>query len=241
MKSLIIGIIILFVVSSVSPMVIGYHDIKEPSFDKTINEIDFLDRYNKYGVSELLPGGLPDNDGTTPSFIESEQEEPSDAVSSTSDSPWPQQGYNAQHLGRSPYSTENTFGVEKWRFAAGDWTDGSPVIANDGTIYFGSSDHYLYAVNPNGTLKWKFYADRSIGAYGISPAIADDGTIYLSQTYGGKWLYALYPNGTKKWKCQTGEIFTSITIDDDGVLYYGLENHLEARDSLSPSLPISKI
>jgi len=219
MKSLIIGIIALFVVSSVSPMTIGYHDIKEPASDKTITEIDFLDRYNKYDVSELLP----DSDETTPSFIESEQEEPSDAVSSASGpmgSPWPQQGYNAQHLGRSPYSTEDNPGIEKWRFPAGDWCDGSPSIGPDGIIYFGSSDRYLYAVYTNGTLKWKFRAESSIGDFGSHPAVADDGTIYFGTTFGS-YIQAVNPNGTGKWIYTTPEIDTSITLGDDGVIYYG--------------------
>ena len=47
---------------------------------------------------------------------------------------WHQQGYNAQHIGRSPYSTENTLGIEKWRFPAEDWCDGSPVINDDGKV-----------------------------------------------------------------------------------------------------------
>ena len=29
------------------------------------------------------------------------------------------------------------------------------------------------------------------------------------------------PDGTDKWKYQVPEIKTSITIDDDGVIYYG--------------------
>ena len=95
MKSLIIWITALFIFSSASPT-IGYDvDIKKPTSDKTINEIDFLDKYNKYDVSELLPEecypeGLPNIEETTPSFIESEQEELS-AVSMTApmDSAWP--------------------------------------------------------------------------------------------------------------------------------------------------------
>jgi len=209
-------------------MTIGYHDIKEPASDKTINEIDFLDRYNKYDVSELLP----DNDETTPSFIESEQEEPSDAVSSdggTMDSPWPQQGYNAQHLGRSPYSTEDNPGIEKWRFPAGEGCDGSPSIGPDGTIYFGALDGYLYAVCPNGSLKWQFRAERGVGDFGSHPAVADDGSVYFGTTFGS-YIQAVNPDGTDKWKYWVPEIDTSITIDDDGVIYYGHRgNGVDAR------------
>jgi len=149
-------------------------------------------------------------------------EEPGDHI-------WHQQGYNAQHLGRSPYSTENTLGVEKWRFPAGNWCHGSPSIGPDGTIYFGSHDFYLYAVNPNGTLKWKYDAEDVVGDFGSHPAIADDGTIYFGTKYGS-WIQAVNPDGTSKWKYQVPEIDTSITIDDNGIIYYGHRgNGVDAR------------
>jgi len=132
---------------------------------------------------------------------------------------WPQQGYNAQHIGRSPYSTENNPGVEKWRFPAEDWCDGSPSIGPDGAIYFGSSDGYLYAIYPNSTLKWKFRAESGVGDFGSHPAIADDGSVYFGTKYGS-YIQAVNPNGTGKWRDWVPEIDTSITIDDD-LIFYG--------------------
>ena len=32
----------------------------------------------------------------------------------------------------------------------------SPAIDADGTIYFGSEDKKVYAINPDGTKKWEF-------------------------------------------------------------------------------------
>ena len=142
---------------------------------------------------------------------------------------WPQQGYNSQHIGRSPYSTESNPGVEKWRFPAEDWCWGSPSIGPDGTIYFGSTDGYLYAVYPNGTLKWKFKSENFIGNMGDHPAIADDGTIYFGTSFTSSWIQAVNPDGTTKWKYQTIKIHTSITIGPDGMLYYGGEWGVEAR------------
>ncbi len=147
------------------------------------------------------------------------------------DHQWPQQGYNQQHTGRSPYSTADNPGTEKWRFPAGDWCDGSPVIASDGTIYFGSSDDYLYAVNQDGTLKWKYDASRAFGDFGSHPAIGEDGTIYIGSKFGST-IFAVYPNGTKKWSFGTPDIDTSITLDDNGVLYYG---HWEGVDARYPN------
>ena len=135
------------------------------------------------------------------------------------DHPWPMQGYNKEHLGRSPYSTSNNPGIEKWRFRAQFWCDSSPVVGSDGAIYFGSGDGFLYAILPNGTLKWKYQTNQAIGDFGSSPAIAGDGTIYVG-TFGS-CIDAINPNGTLKWKYWAPEGATSITIGDDGIIYYG--------------------
>ena len=92
-----------------------------------------------------------------------------------------------------------------------------PSISSDGTIYIGSFDDKLYAINPNGTLKWKY----STGSYlKSSPVIGSDGTIYL-----GSWdynLYALSSNGILKWKYTAGDSITSSpAIGSDGTLYFG--------------------
>jgi len=136
------------------------------------------------------------------------------------DHPWPMQGYDREHLGRSPYSTVNNPGIEKWRFTASDWCDGSPAIGSDGTIYFGDSNGYFYAIFSNGTMKWKVEIDDALGKFGSSAAIAPNGTIYLAGKYGSR-ICALNPNGTVKWESWSPEVDTSITIGDDGVIYYG--------------------
>lgn len=96
------------------------------------------------------------------------------------DSPWPMQSYNSKHLGRSPYTTYNTTGIEKWRVNCG-WITDTPVIDNEGIIYFSGEFHdnpdYLFAIYPNGTTKWLFETDGAIS--GCSPAIAKDGTLTL--------------------------------------------------------------
>ena len=41
-------------------------------------------------------------------------------------------------------------------FSSGDYIYSSPAIGSDGTIYIGSKDYNLYAINPDGSLKWKY-------------------------------------------------------------------------------------
>ena len=135
-------------------------------------------------------------------------------------SSWPMQSHDNLHTGRSPFSTASNPGVEKWRFRCG-WVDGGPVIAEDGTIYFGDKGYpsYLYALYPNGTLKWRY---RLVDAYGVwsTPAIGEDGAIYI-----GTWdhgFYAINPNGSLRWHTSwNADIASSPAIAPDGTIYYG--------------------
>ncbi|HEC82173.1 MAG TPA: hypothetical protein ENI42_07125, partial [Thermoplasmatales archaeon] len=52
------------------------------------------------------------------------------------DSPWPMYGHDIRHTGRSPYSTADNSGVEKWRFLTTGGVDDAPAIDKDGVIYF---------------------------------------------------------------------------------------------------------
>lgn len=138
------------------------------------------------------------------------------------DSAWPMKCHDTKHTGRSPYSTVDNTGVEKWRFLTTGWVDDGPTIDSNGVIYFKGAynylDRYLFAVYPNGTLKWRFKTNGLI--WGSSPAIAEDGTIYV-----GSWddyFYAIYPNGTLKWRfCTYDDIASSPVIGEDGTIYVG--------------------
>ncbi len=93
----------------------------------------------------------------------------------------------------------------------------SPAIGPDGTIYVGSQDDFLYAVNHDGTLKWRL---QTGGVVRSSPAIATDGTIYVG-SYDNR-LYAINPDGTVKWTYLTGgDIPSSPAIAADGTIIFG--------------------
>jgi hypothetical protein len=100
-----------------------------------------------------------------------------------------------------------------------NWVHASPTIGVDGTIYIGSDDGYIYALNPeNGSMIWRC----PIGYTWCSPTLGSDGTIYL-----GVWemkFYAIYPNGTIKWTYNApGRIWfgSSATVSSDGTIYFG--------------------
>jgi len=109
-----------------------------------------------------------------------------------------------------------------------DFFHSSPVLDlndKDLTVYFGSSDGNLYALNANtGNKKWAF---RTNGIVHTSPAL------YKGKVYFGSWdtyLYALNAHtGKLQWKFKTGgqpvyhllEGIQSSPVCADGMLYFG--------------------
>jgi outer membrane protein assembly factor BamB len=149
------------------------------------------------------------------------QKSSSTPTGSPMNSSWPMQSHDVYHTGRSPFSTANNPGTEKWRIhgnSAGG-VESSVVIDVNNIIYFGTmgSDSTLYALYSNGTLEWKY---RTNGLIWSTSAIADDGTIYLPSW--GSHLTALYPNGQVKWDFGAQDpIASSVTIAEDGTIYIG--------------------
>ena len=96
----------------------------------------------------------------------------------------------------------------------------SPAIGADGTIYcainpFPVANSILYAINPDGTLKWSYAFGDTIYS---PPAIGADGIIYVGAHDG---LYAINPDGTLKWSYATGGKTSSPAIGADGTIYVG--------------------
>ena len=147
---------------------------------------------------------------------------PVEPVNGPMDSAWPMKCHDTKHTGRSLISTADIQYNEIWRYEFDYTVDADPAIGEDGTIYVGGGDDnlpwYLYAIYPNGTLRWRYYAGGLI--WNMCPAIAEDGTIYF-----GAWdncLHAVNPDGTGKWKFDAGsDIKSSPVISEDGTIYFG--------------------
>jgi len=118
-------------------------------------------------------------------------------------------------------------GTVKWNYKIRTVFDAAAIDEN-GVIYVGSAlnaidGNFLYALYPNGTLKWRY----GVGSDDIysSPAIGDDGTIYFGTSGGYPWhghINALYPDGTLKWRFEAGhEVRSDPAIGLDGTVYCG--------------------
>jgi len=129
------------------------------------------------------------------------------------------------HTGVSVYNGP-VVTTTKWTMLTGERIEASPAIASDGTIYVGSYDNNLYALNP--TTGIPLWTSPLAGVVHSSAAIASNGKIYVG---AGNNLYAINPtNGNPYWSYDTGGLVrSSPVIDSDGTIYIGsLNNNIYA-------------
>jgi outer membrane protein assembly factor BamB len=84
-------------------------------------------------------------------------------------------------------------GAPGFTYTTNGLTVRGPALAEDGTIYVGSSDEQLHAVHPDGTRAWVYDAQTAVGA----PLVSGDGTIYAGGADGS--VHAVSPSGARKW------------------------------------------
>ncbi len=105
---------------------------------------------------------------------------------------------NAEHSGVYDAAEVKKFSKVKWKFHTAGQVISSPAVVG-GTIYVGSTDGNLYAVDSEaGTLKWKFEAKSRIAS---SPAVSG-GLVYF-ETYDGNFYAVDAATGQLKWKFPT--------------------------------------
>ncbi|MEM8486323.1 MAG: PQQ-binding-like beta-propeller repeat protein [Bacteroidota bacterium] len=93
----------------------------------------------------------------------------------------------------------------------------TPAVGTNGTVYIGSLDNNLYALNPNGTLQWSLDTGDQVFS---SPTISPDGTIFIGSRSGN--VFAVNPDGSVRWVAATqGEILSSVAVGPDGSVYVG--------------------
>lgn len=121
---------------------------------------------------------------------------------------------------------------EAWRFRVGRCptrtgvgpqasrcdVEAGPTIGPDGTIYLGGDG--LYALRPDGTLKWRFATGGHVAS---SPALMADGTVVAGCQ--DNLIYAVSPNGVKRWDFRAGDdVDSSPAVADDGTIYVGADD-----------------
>ncbi len=184
----------------------------------TVGGVPVTTGSNAQWYSPGIPGyytvGISVNDGSG-SIVNG-----SSSIAISSASPWPKFHDGIQSTGLSPINTSAITGTVKWKSHTNNSVYSSPAIGSDGTVYIGSQDNNVYALNPtDGSVKWKCPTGGFVNS--SSPAIGADGTVYVGSEDNN--VYALNPtDGSVKWKYPTGgPVDSSPAIGADGTVYVG--------------------
>ncbi len=144
-------------------------------------------------------------------------------VSADSTPIWPTFQHDSQRSSLSSFLGP-TFNTTDWVFGPTGAITNSPVIGADGTVYVVDSNSTLFAINPDGSLKWEKTLTENL----FTPVIAPSGVIYVP---GTRHLYAFNPDGSSPWAApynisssRGSEIAVSPTgiifeIDSNGTLH----------------------
>lgn len=143
------------------------------------------------------------------------------------------------HLGPTPLVTNTQTGPGGGAGgASGIGSGASPSIGKDGTIYIGANNSNLYAVAPDGSMKWLFEAERELAGIWTTPALSADGSaLYFGANKGG--IYAVNAaDGSRRWQYPIyGSVYASSLLDSRGVLYTGTTiEHLYASNTTTGEL-----
>jgi len=110
----------------------------------------------------------------------------------------------------------------------------SIAIGSTGTLYLGSNNGKVYALNPatgsaiagwpvdlTNVINTRYNVTNSApNAIYTTPVIAPDGTIYVGSNVG--YLHALRPSGALKWSYYAGyPLLSSPILDAEGSIYFG--------------------
>jgi outer membrane protein assembly factor BamB/N-acetylneuraminic acid mutarotase len=107
-----------------------------------------------------------------------------------------------------------------WRYCVSGPITSSPAIGINGVIYFGSDDGYLYALNPDSSVRWYYNLGSPIHS---SPAISQNQTILIGSNQGK--LSAINSNGAGIWEMILPDaLLSSPAISSDGTIYIGCCN-----------------
>jgi eukaryotic-like serine/threonine-protein kinase len=119
-----------------------------------------------------------------------------------------------------------------WTFTTGSYVGSSPALV-DGTVYIGSDDDNVYALDAStGVLKWSFLTDGDVSS---SPAVAD-GVVYVGSD--DDHLYALDAStGAMRWSFPARDDVTSSPVVAYGLVYVGSDdNNVYALDAVTGTM-----
>jgi eukaryotic-like serine/threonine-protein kinase len=146
---------------------------------------------------------------------------------------------DAAHTGVYAAPTPAAYAGLAWRVQTGGTVVSSPAVAGS-TVYIGSNDRHLYALDRlSGRIRWSFDANSPVGS---SPTVAGglvafttaDGHLYALDAGTGRvrWKLATGPTIPFPWGYESGDFWTSSPVFSDGLLMVGAgDGYLYAVDA----------
>jgi parallel beta-helix repeat protein len=133
--------------------------------------------------------------------------------------------FGVGEVGSNPWGRLYAFnpdGMIRWVFSDLTSPPLTPAVGLDGTIYVPTYSNGIYALNSEGTLKWRFYHD-GMGCVSAITVGADDSLyfmVYVSTEPYKYRLYSLDSDGNEKWVAfgPRGGL-TTPAIGRDGTVY----------------------
>ena len=145
----------------------------------------------------------------------------------------------AAHTGEYRTRGVPAFGGLEWRVQTQGPVRSSPVIAG-GTLYIGSGDGHLYAIDATtGSVRWRHATPAAIAS---TPAVANglvfvngnDGRFRAVRASDGRlaWSFATGAAIPLAWGYESGEIYTSSpAIDGSAIVFGSQDGHVYALDA----------
>lgn len=111
-------------------------------------------------------------------------------------------------------SLDRSSGTVNWQLKTNDAIFSSPTIVN-GTVFVGSHDNNLYAIELNtGNEKWRFETHSDV----VTSPTVTDGVAYIASGRKDGHVYAIDTDtGEEKWRFKTGEYEDFNSMDEGGV------------------------
>jgi outer membrane protein assembly factor BamB/predicted nucleic acid-binding Zn ribbon protein len=133
---------------------------------------------------------------------------------------WAMFRHDIANTGAAKTSDALPQGILKWTFTTGGAIHSSPALA-DGTVYFGSEDYKLYAVDAaTGVKRWEFLTGSFVES---TPAIVG-GIVYFGSNDGA--LYALdAKSGEMVWEFRTPYAIMSSPAVANGMVIFGADDY----------------
>ena len=257
-KSLAVGIVFLFIITSVTPMVIGNRtetkdidcDLEAElanlrylcTYTDVFNENEFLkvhtifpknncDIFKNYIYpKEKLIKEVSNEDFEIKTTNDNliYQEHQETKSYYLNDAVWPMFCHDTKKTGMSQYNTSENPMEQYWGYRF----KGS-IWAMHPSIDNEGTIYIpgidLLAINPNGTEKWSFDLGPGWHEF-MCPVVDENGTVYLGTFSSiGNYFYAVNKDGSLKWSVSEGQLYAPPIIGNDGILYYTKGHSIVAR------------